>query len=200
MLHVGNRARCPLWSVLVLAVGLFLLLLIDFSAFASEANCDAIELMPGYPDYNRAVCEGYRALENNRYSTAVRSFEKASQFMFLEFPNFQLYSAMAWAHFLAGERSEAAANLEKARLSLALFTGLIHCTDDGIVGADQHLVDSKYNEEVTAEMCGEIYQGLYGAPQFEYPKYTDALLQLYVERAKLVEKYLEVDAGIRSGQ
>lgn len=176
-----------------------ILILIASFAFlgcASAANknaCDAMELIDISKSYNKLVCEGIDSMSQGNYDVAISSFEQAMKQSIYEVPNFKLYPRLALAYSLNGNKDKAKENLEKAELSLLVFSRIYKCVegDKGYFIAkeswgQEYKVDSPYREEIANRMCGAAYENMYERESLE-----DILIE-----SKLVKNYLEIKRKI----
>ncbi|WP_145973481.1 hypothetical protein [Candidatus Phaeomarinobacter ectocarpi] len=154
---------------------------------AAAANCSEPELLEDHhEEYNKLICDGVRDVQEHDYSRAVDSFENALAIRLHEQPNFQLFPKLAWASFKAGQTEKAEVALEKARLSLSVFTGILKCEEheDGYQLMNPHgePVTERLSDQVTLVMCGAAYDYVYQRQS----------LERVLEEAAMVERYLDV--------
>ena len=164
---------------------------------SSELRCDAIELIAVAKDYNNLVCSGIESMNAKDYKSAIRDFRQAMSIKIVEVPNFELYPRLALAYSLNGDQKKAAAALDKAELSLKIFTRIYKCveTDKGFhigkeVWGKTYKVKSPYIDEIANRMCGAAYEYMYERNSLE-----DILVE-----SKLVNHYLEIKRTVEQQQ
>ena len=121
-------------------------------------------------------------------------FEKALKQPVYEVPNFKLYPRLALAYSMNGNDKEAKENLEKARLSLEIFTRMLVCveSDNGIFIAKStwgqaNKVKSPYHDEIMGRMCGASYEHMYERQSLEDILIESELVKHYLEIKKKIE-------------
>lgn len=162
-------------------------------AYAAEL-CNAAELVKGEASYDQLVCKGISALKAKDYPSAIQSLESAAAIHFVDIPNYKLFPKIAYSYFKTGNMEKASAYLEKARLSLSVSVGIMHCqeADSGFYIAQfaTQKVDSTQAQDVVRAMCGEAYQDAYDS----------RTLEAVVSDARLIEYYLAVKADIQKSK
>ncbi|MGH7249959.1 MAG: hypothetical protein ACREGC_03210, partial [Minisyncoccia bacterium] len=151
-------------------------------------------LVPVAKGYNKLICSGIESMKDGDYKPAIRDFEEAMSLKIGEVPNFKLYPRLALAYHFDGDQEKAITAIEKAELSLKVFTRIYKCveTDKGFyIGreawGETYKVKSPYNDEISKRMCGAAYDYMYEGESL------DAIL---VE-SKLVNQYLEIKRKIK---
>lgn len=177
-----------LWIKAIFSIG-FIILVSGGTKTKAAIDCDVQELTNN-SDYNEFVCAGVQHMQEKKYGEAIKSFEAALDLPLFEWPNFELLPRLAWAHFKAGDSKKAENTLEKAELSLSVFVGILKCNEveDGFYLSDEYgnRLTGKNSSEVTAVMCGAIYESYYEQRSLEY----------ILTDAKLVKRYFDVKRRI----
>jgi len=126
---------------------------------AEKPTCSALERVEPYDDYNRLTCQGIARMEQRAYAEAASLFEQALAIDFFEMPNYQLLPRLALAHFRAGDPVRARVDLETAKLSLDVLTGVADCVETDkwseiVDVATAKRIDSPQHDAVVLRMCG----------------------------------------------
>ena len=177
-----------------LIVGIVFILLYNFGWAEVETNCSAPELMEGfegYNHYNELVCEGIKYTKEEKFSDAVKAYEQALSVFFLDIPNFELFSKLAWVRFKMGDITRARKELKKAEISLLVYTGMLECPGSGDVSHLKYrygaLFDGEIYKEVAVVMCGEAYDYYYTRESLESVLYEYPLVKQYFDIKRKIE-------------
>lgn len=176
---------------MIIGIG-FIILVSGCSKTEAAIDCDVPEVIEGHHDYNKFVCIGVEQVQEQKYEKAIKSFEAALALHLFETPNFELFPQLAWAYFKAGDLKKAEDNLEKAELSLSVFTGILECgeSEGGFYLHDQNGVrrTGKINDEVTAIMCGAAYDYIYERQSLERVLLEAGIVKRYFDVKQRIEE------------
>jgi hypothetical protein len=159
------------------------------------ANCRAPELF-GDPPYDDLVCTGIAMMVRHDYRRAIDSFERALKINLFEWPNFMLLPRLALAYHRAGDRAKAAEMLEKAELTLQVFTKMLACVatdgdNNSIIIHNYpgpiYPIKSPYHQEVVKIMCGDAFESNYEFMTLEGLAGEGPLLRNYVTIKRKIE-------------
>jgi hypothetical protein len=132
-------------------------------------ECDVLELFDN-ETYNEMVCAGVAQMESGDHGGAITNFQNALKIHLFEFPNFKLFSRLALAQHNAGDSAAAAVSLEKASMTLLVYTRAIRCIEKteaphfGLVvssGGQTYELSSLRHNEIANIMCGAAYDYIY---------------------------------------
>ena len=167
----------------------------------TEHGCDVPELVSHHPEYNGLVCAGMAYLDGKDFANAAQFFEKALAIKIHEWPNFELFPKLAWAHFKAGNPEKAKVNLLKAELALSVLVGIAKCreTATDILLVDRHgnQVTGAYAEDIRNRMCAVIHDSYYGHSNLEQVLADSERIRRYFEIRDRIEKAILCRSGGR---
>lgn len=177
-------------------------------AAAQETQCDAPELVAGNAHYNELVCHAVDLVRRQDYANAVEVLEGAMRMTLYDSPNFRLYPLLALAYWRGGDSVRAKENLEKARLSVLVLTGVYRCEESRsgglLLGSYGKTVGDRRAVEVSRRMCGAAYEDLYRfTPVLELEwerSFELAWLKGLVAKARLIERYLLAEQEVSSSE
>lgn len=136
------------------------------SAQENAPGCEEIRSVYPYEEaYAEHMCRGIDELKNERYENAIASFEKAQEIDFFEAPNFESYSYLAHAHFLAKNIDKYQDYIAKSELALSVVSGTFACSFESdwpaLVDELNRRIEGKFVQQVANEMCAEAYAHIY---------------------------------------
>lgn len=171
----------------------FILWIFHANAYTKEKynvkHCSVPELLVYQEEYNKRVCQSISAINQKHYKEAIVQLEKTIKIDLFEMPNFYLFPRLALAYSYIGNKEKALENLEKAELTLQIYSRIMMCIDDNgkfkIVKhswGEYYKVNSKYHDEIAGIMCGDAYDYIYHSEN----------LAVNIREAELVENYLSI--------
>lgn len=157
------------------------------------AVCEASDLKSITKQYEQLACDGAKWEAAGNYKAAADTYERALQVQLFEFPNFVLFPRLALVYHKLGADEAAARNLEQARLSVSVFTGVIACeTREGTLQLVEllggNVVTSPVASDVAYRMCADEYENYY--------KYRT--MESIVKDAELINAYLSAKEKIEN--
>ena len=129
------------------------------------------------------------------YENAIASFEKAEEIDFFEAPNFESYSYLAHAHFLANNIEKYREYIDKSELALSVVSGTFLCSFESywpvLVDGSNRRIEGEFAQEVANEMCAEAYAHIYSAGAAPERIAWDERLSAYFLKVKQLETSLD---------
>ncbi len=134
------------------------------------------EELYGSSKHGQLACDGQRKLSSGEFAEAAKLFEEAMTAPIFEVPNVDLYSKLALARHLAGDREGAEKSLQAARLAYAVELQVDYARDistprcpihndvtpwpgDEWIALNERL-GSELVDQVLAEVCSEGNSGI----------------------------------------
>jgi hypothetical protein len=152
--------------------------------YAQNQICKPEQYSVGNEEYDKLISKGSTLLKSHKPRLATAVWEKAMQVKFVDIPNFQLYSCLAFAYYKAGETQLALSTLKKSELSLKLLVGEVKCTETiagfSLIEDNQSLKVDSNTEEIKARMCGAAYDYFYSNKSFKSVLHDAELLSDYL--------------------
>jgi hypothetical protein len=163
--------------------------------YAQHVECSAEQYLVGDKEYDNLVSKGSGQLKIHNAREAATAWSAAMQVKFVDMPNYQLYSCLAYAYFKADEMQLALSAMKKAELSLKLLIGEVKCletaTGFSIIEAGEPLKADVNVDEINTRMCGAAYEGHYSQRSFKSVLRDADLIRRYLKIKDIIESSRE---------